>query len=186
MAWYSNILNRRKKDKSIKLNKRTYQGANVGRLFSDFSSTSTSADSEIQPNLRILRARARELARNDSYVARYLNLMISNVVGKSGIRISSKARDDNGTLDISANQQIEAAWKEWCKKGICVANGRMSFLDAQKLFVETLYRDGEVLVQHIPTNTNKFGYMIRFYEADHLDEEYNDTASNGNAIKMGG
>ena len=61
----------------------------------------------------------------------------------------------------------------------------MSFLDAQKLFVETLYRDGEVLVQHIPTNTNKFGYMIRFYEADHLDEEYNDTASNGNAIKMG-
>jgi len=185
MAWYSNIINRRKKEKSIKLNQRTYQGANVGRLFSDFSSTSTSADSEIQPNLRILRARARELSRNDSYVARYLNLMISNVVGKSGIRISSKARDDNGTLDISANQQIEAAWKEWCKKGICVANGRMSFLDAQKLFVETLYRDGEVLVQHIPTNSNKFGYMIRFYEADHLDEDYNDTANNGNAIKMG-
>ena len=66
MAWYSNILNRRKKEKSIKLNQRTYQGANVGRLFSDFSSTSTSADSEIQPNIRILRARARELSRNDS------------------------------------------------------------------------------------------------------------------------
>ena len=185
MAWYDNIINRRKKDKTIKLSKRTYQGANIGRLFSDFSSTSKSADSEIQPNIRILRARARELARNDSYVARYLNLMISNVVGKSGIRISSKARDDNGTLDIVANQQIEAAWKQWCKKGICVANGRMSFLDAQKLFVETLYRDGEVLVQHIPTSTNKFGYMIRFYEADHLDEDYNDTANNGNLIKMG-
>ena len=39
-----------------------------------------------------------------------------------------------------------------------------------KLFVETLYRDGKVSVQHIPTNTNKYGYMIRFYEADHLDE----------------
>ena len=185
MAWYDNLLGRRKQQKSIKLSQRTFQGANTGRLFSDFSSTSASADSEIQPNIRILRARARELARNDSYVARYLNLMISNVVGRSGIRISSKARDDNGSLDMSANQQIESAWKQWSKKGICVANGRMSFLDAQKLMVETLYRDGEVLIQHIPTNTNKFGYMIRFFEADHLDEDYNDIATNGNSIKMG-
>ena len=186
MAWYNDLLKRRKKEaKQIKLSQRTFHGASKGRLFSDFSSTSASADSEIQPNLRILRARARELARNDSYVARYLNLMISNVVGKSGIRISSKSRNDNGSLDMSANQQIEAAWKEWCRKGICIANGRMSFIDAQKLFISTLYRDGEVLVQHIPTNTNKFGYMIRFYEADHLDEEYNDIASNGNTIKMG-
>ena len=186
MAWYNNILKRRKQEaKQISLKQRTFQGASKSRLFSDFSSTSASADSEIQPNLRILRARARELARNDSYVSRYLNLMISNVVGKSGIRISSKARDDNGTLDMSANQQIEAAWKEWCHRGICVANGRMSFLDAQKLFVSTLYRDGEILIQHIQTNSNKFGYMIRFWEADHLDEEYNDKANNGNTIKMG-
>lgn len=185
MAWYNNILRRRKQEKTISLKQRTFQGANTGRLFADFSSTSASADSDIQPNIRILRARARELARNDSYVSRYLNLMISNVVGKSGIRISSKARDDNGTLDMNANKQIETAFKQWCKKGVCVSNGRMSFLDAQKLFVETLYRDGEVLIQHIQTNTNKFGYMIRFYEADHLDEEYNDTASNGNKIKMG-
>ena len=41
------------------------------------------------------------------------------------------------------------------------------------------------MVQHIPTSSNKFGYMIRFYEADHLDEDYNDTAKNGNSIKMG-
>jgi len=186
MAWYNNILRRRKREeKQISLKQRTFQGASKSRLFSDFSSTSSSADSEIQPNLKVLRARARELARNDSYVARYLNLMVSNVVGKSGIRISSKARDDNGSLDMRANQQIEAAWKEWCHKGICVANGKMSFLDAQKLFVTTLYRDGEILIQHIKTNTNKFGYMIRFWEADHLDEDYNDTANNGNTIKMG-
>ena len=39
--------------------------------------------------------RARELARNDSYIARYLNLMVSNVIGKHGVRISSKSRNDN-------------------------------------------------------------------------------------------
>ena len=75
MAWYNNLLKRRKESKPINLNQRSFQGANTGRLFSDFKSTSASADSEIQPNLRILRARARELARNDTYVSRYLNLM---------------------------------------------------------------------------------------------------------------
>jgi lambda family phage portal protein len=185
MAWYSNLLRRGQKTNPIKLNQRSFKGADRGRLFADFGSQSKSADSEIQPNIKILRARARELARNDAYVARYLNLMVSNVVGKSGIRISSKARNDNGSLDMGANQQIESAWKEWCAMGVCVANGTMSFVDAQKLMVETLYRDGEVLIRHIPTSTNKFGYMIQFFEADHLDEDYNDTANNGNTIKMG-
>ena len=55
--------------------------------------TSTSADEEIKTNLRLLRDRSRDLARNDSYVQRYLNLMQSNVVGNNGIRLSiSKKR----------------------------------------------------------------------------------------------
>ena len=168
MAWYNNILKSRKlQTKTIYAKQRSYSGASRDRFFTDFSSTSSSPDSEIQPNIRILRARARELARNDSYVSRYLNLMISNVVGKSGIRISSKARTDSGNLDMDANQQIEKAWKEWCKRGVCTVDGRMSFLDCQKLFIETLYRDGEVLILHRQVkDVNKFGYAIRFIEAD--------------------
>lgn len=183
MAWY-NFFNNNPKPKK-KPFKRSYQGASNGRLFADFLTSSKSANAEIKDNLRTLRDRARELARNNSYINRYLNLMISNVVGKHGVRISSKARNDNGSLDLLANRQIESSWKEWTKYGTCTANGRMSFLDCQKLFVESLARDGEVLIRHIKTNNNPFGYQIQFLESDYLDEDLNTTNKNGNRICMG-
>ena len=184
MAWYNNIFNRKPETKGFAY-KRNYQGASTGRLFADFITSSKSADAEIKDSIRTLRDRARNLARNDTYISRYLNLMISNVVGKHGVRISSKARNENGSLDLLANSQIEAAWKKWGKLGMCTANGRLSFLDSQKLFVEALARDGEVLIRHIKTNNSPFGYQIQFIEADHLDESLNYTLKNGNKICMG-
>ena len=71
------------------------------------------------------------------------------------------------------------------KLGNCTPNGKLSFLDCQKLFIESLARDGEVLIRHIKSSNSEFGYQIQFLEADHLDEQLNSTAKNGNQIKMG-
>ena len=187
MAWYNRIFGgEAPKQKKKRIYKRSYTGANTGRLFADFITTSTSADAEIKDNIRILRDRARELARNDSYIARYLNLMVSNVIGKHGIRVSSKARNDNGSLDIGANLLIERAWKEWGQLGNCTTNGRLSFLDCQKIFIESLCRDGEVLIRKIKAPQSPFGFELQFLESDHLDENKNDVyKTNGNRVKMG-
>jgi len=187
MAWYNNIFSRNTaKQKKRSAYRRSYTGASTGRLFSDFLTSSTSADAEIKDNIRVLRDRARELARNDGYIARYLNLMVSNVIGKHGVRISSKSRNDNGSLDLAANQLIEAAWKDWSKLGNCTTNGRLSFLDCQKIFIESLCRDGEVLIRKIKEPSSPFGFQLQFLEADHLDENKNDIfKSTGNKIKMG-
>ena len=185
MAWYDKFIGTKPKKKQNTF-KRSYTGANTGRLFADFLTTSTSADAEIKDNIRILRDRARELARNDSYINRYLNLMVSNVIGKHGVRISSKSRNDNGTLDLAANQLIEKAWKEWSQIGNCTTNGRLSFLDCQKIFIESLCRDGEVLIRKIKVPDSQFGFQLQFLEADHLDEQKNENnKTNGNKIKMG-
>ena len=170
MAWYDNLLGNNKKKAKKRAFKRSYQGANTGRLFADFLTTSTSADAEVKDNLRILRDRGRELARNDAYISRYLNLMVSNVIGKQGVRVSSKSYNDDRSLDLGANLLIERSWKEWTQLGNCTANGRLSFLDCQKIFIETLLRDGEVLVRKIKTTDSDFGFQIQFLEADHLDE----------------
>tara|TARA_R110001592_G_scaffold358714_1_gene663991 strand:- start:1003 stop:2496 length:1494 start_codon:yes stop_codon:yes gene_type:complete len=187
MAWYNNIFGTNTlKEKKRNSYARSYTGANTGRLFADFLTSSASADAEIKDNIRILRDRARELARNDSYIARYLNLMISNVIGKHGVRISSKSRNDNGSLDLAANQLIETAWKEWSQLGNCTTNGRLSFLDCQKIFIESLCRDGEVLIRKIKVPDSPFGFQLQFLEADHLDENKNDVYKlTGNKIKMG-
>ncbi|ADD94575.1 hypothetical protein [uncultured phage MedDCM-OCT-S08-C1731] len=138
MAWYNNIFGGNKKPK--RKFKRSYTGANTGRLFADFITSSTSADAEIKDNIRLLRDRSRDLARNDPFISRYLNLMVSNVIGKQGVRVSSKARNDDQSLDIGANLLIERSWKEWCQLGNCTVNERLTFIDCQKyllkLFVE--------------------------------------------------
>ena len=183
MPWYKRIFNRRKKARPLNL--RSYAGAQKGRLFADFFSNSKSADAELAPALRTLRDRSRELARNDSYVKRYLALLSANVVGTKGIRLSCKARDDNGQLDLVGNQIIEREFARWCKKANCTVTGKLSFIDAQKLFIETLARDGEFLVKHVKTKDNPFNYSIQFIEADHLDEELTEIAGNNNKIRMG-
>ena len=57
---------------------------------------------------------------------------------------------------------------------------------ANVLFIETLARDGEVLVRKIKNPAgNRFGFSLQFIEADYLDDQYNNTASNGNEVRMG-
>ena len=63
------------KQKRFKNLFRNYAGANGGRLFGDFIASSFSADSELKTSLPILRNRSRDLARNNEYAKRYLNLI---------------------------------------------------------------------------------------------------------------
>ena len=87
--------------------KRSYHAANTGRLFADFMASSRSPDSELRPDLVLMRNRSRELARNDVYVKRFLNLLKTNVVGDKGMTLQVKARNTNGSLDTIGNQIIE-------------------------------------------------------------------------------
>jgi hypothetical protein len=49
MAWYNRILGvNEPKKKKRQAYRRSYTGANTGRLFADFVTTSTSADAEIR------------------------------------------------------------------------------------------------------------------------------------------
>lgn len=185
MAWYNPFGRKKEQPKGSPLSRRSYKGAQGGRLFTDFFSSSASADQELRQALVTLRNRSRELARNDAYVARYLNLLSSNVVGHNGIRLNVKARDENGMLDVLGNQIIERAWKKWTRTGNCTSDKTMSFLDCQKMFMEALARDGEVLIKHYRDPSSEFGYRIQFLEADHLNETKNELAANGNRIVMG-
>lgn len=182
MAIWDNLFRQRKKQ--VK-QRRTYKAASTANIFSDFIGTSSNADSTIRFNLRKIRDRCREQARNNDYAKRYLQLMTTNVVGQNGIRIQSKARNEDGSLDFIGNQVIENAWKQWSKKGNCTIDGKLSFVDAQKLFIESLSRDGEVLVRHITTNNPLDPYKIQFLDADYLDEEENQVMKNGEEIIMG-
>lgn len=179
MAIWDNIFKQRKRTK------RSYAAAKPHRLFSDFKATSSSADSSIRFNLRALRDKSRDQARNNDYAKRYLQLLVTNVIGQNGIRLQSKARDPNNQLDMVGNNLIEREWKKWCKKGNCTVDGRLSFLDCQKLFMESLARDGEVLIRYFNTGNSEDPFRIQFLDADYLDEEKNQSLNNDSEIIMG-
>ena len=182
MAIWENLFKQRKKT-ARKI--RNYKATQSGNLFADWISGSSNADSNIRFNLRKIRDRCREQARNNDYAKRYIQLLVTNVVGQNGIRLQSKARNEDGKLDTIGNQVLENEWKKWGKRGNCTIDGKMSFLDAQKLFIETLARDGEVLVRHITSNNPLDPYRIQFLDADYLDEEKNELLNNGQEIIMG-
>lgn len=172
------------KSKPQKQQKRIYTGANVGRLFNDFVQSSRSPDEEVKAALKILRDRCRDLARNNEYAKRFVNLCKTNVVGDRGVNIQVKARNDNGSFDVIGNDIIERAWVRWGRLGTCTVDGRMNWVDAQRMFIENLARDGEVLVRLV-RYPNDFGFAIEFIEPDLLDEQLNKVLENGNKIKMG-
>jgi lambda family phage portal protein len=171
--------------KKENLKKRQYNGALIDRLRNDFVGSTKSSDSEIRYNIRTLRDRCRELHRNNAYVKRYVNLLKTNIIGSMGIKLQSQAIDQNKTPDFVANAQIERNFTDWSKKGNCTADARSSFLDVQKLVIENLAVDGEVLIQIIPNAKNDFKFAINVIDIDYLDEAKNETLANGNEVRMG-
>jgi lambda family phage portal protein len=166
--------------------RRGFEGAAGSRLFNDFLSSSRSADGELRYSLKTLRERARELSRNNDYARRFIQLLLTNVIGPDGIGFQNRARDDSFALDQAANNSIESRWKDWGRQGVCTVDGRMTWLDAQRLFMETLARDGEVMVRLVRGwKDNEYGFAIQFVEADLLDEENNAERKDGSAIRMG-
>ena len=164
--------------------KRQFLAAATGRLWADWNATNQSADQEITPALQTLRDRCREQARNNDYARRYLHLLNGNVVGPAGIRMQSKRVDNSGNLDRDGNQAVEQAFNKWSRR--VTANGRMSWIDAQRLCLESVARDGEVLVKiNRDPDLNSSGFAIQFIDAEYLDVDMNSRAKNGEIIRHG-
>lgn len=167
------------------MKKRRYDGALIDRLRNDFVGSTQSADSEIRFSIRKLRDRCRDLHRNNAYVKRYVNLLKTNIIGAMGIKLQAQVIDQDKTPDFVANAQIERNFTDWSKKGNCTSDGRSSFLDVQKLVIENLAIDGEVLIQILPNSSNDYRFAINVIDIDYLDEEKNEMLPNGNEIRMG-
>jgi len=164
---------------------RGYAGAKHSRLLNDLRDSERSADSELRPVIKTLRNRCRELARNNEYAKRYLNLMKTNVVGDRGFTLQVKAMGAADKLDQTGNAAVESAFAKWGKLGNCTVDGKMTWCDAQKLVIEGLVRDGEVFILKHRGRELHDGFAIEFIEPDQVDEQKNERLDNGNEIRMG-
>ena len=165
--------------------RRSYDAGAVGRLLSGWTTTQKTADEAIRIDLRNMRSRSRDLSRNNDYARKYGEMVKTNIVGANGIVMQSKAKRQDGTFDKLDNDTIERAWKLWGNKSNCTVTGKLSWIDVQRCIVESVARDGEILVRKIRGADNPFGFALQLIEPDHLDEDLNKDLQNGNRVKMG-
>jgi len=171
----------------VKRRANSFSGAVENRLTADWTLAQLrSASQEIRGDLKKLRARAREIGRNDAYGKRFLGLVEENVIGPWGIGLQARVRGFDDKPDKLINRTIEAAWHEWGKPKCASADRRLSWIGIQQLAVRTEAQDGEALVRMLPGFDNAYGFALQLLDPDQLDIDYNRPASRGvNEIRLG-
>lgn len=167
--------------------KRSYTLGESGRLTEGWSADPQSMNAELRGRLLRMRGRSRDLCANDDYAKKFLALVKSNVIGAKGVSMKPKSRFPSGEIDVLANRMIAEGWRDWGRVGSCDVTRRLSWRDTERLIMETIARDGEVLVRYIEGEEadNPERFRLQVLEADYLPVTLQDQLRNGNRIEMG-
>lgn len=168
-----------------RLSRSAYKGAEHHRLVADWVTSLLHPDDELRWTLRKLRARSRDLTRNNAYGERFLDLLKTNVIGHQGIRLQAQVRNNNGDLNQRINDTIETGWREWAQSP--TVSGRGTLSDFAGLALETMARDGEMFVRMWKGfDGNRFSFGLEPVDADQVDELMNRApGTNQNEIRLG-
>lgn len=166
---------------------RSYEGAATNRLTGDWTALNTSADSEILTSLRVLRARSRQLVRDNEYAKNVVRVITNNVIGQ-GIGLQAMVVNGRGKLQGAINDSIESAWTKWADKSTCHTAGMLGFAEIERLAMVQLVTAGEVIIRKIrqPFGGGTIPLALEVIEADRLLDQWQTArAPSGNAIRMG-
>ena len=170
--------------------RRMYEGARISRLNGDWVTSSTSADTEINGSLIMLRNRSRQLVRDNDYARQAIRLIKNNVVG-TGIRLQAQVPvsrpGPGGRLNTQLNDRIEEAWANWGRANRCHTGGRMSWVDIQRMVIGAMAESGEVFVRLVrqPFGDSQVPLALEVIEADLCDETYDMRPMQGREWRLG-
>ncbi len=156
-----------------------YEGATFGRRLTTWGTTIYGPNTELFSSLSTLRARSRELVRNNAYARGLLETLTSNLISR-GITPRWQVEDEQ------LKKEIQNLWADWIHDAD--ADGRYGFYGLQVLITRSMIESGEVFVRLRPRRQSdglKVPLQLQVIEADHLDETYSTTRDNGNQIRMG-
>lgn len=165
-----------------------------GRRFFNVASTAAylswdvqnvSADHALYFNLDRIKARCRDLARNNDYARHFLRLLDSNVIGPHGFTLQGR-RYAGAKRDKAFNSTLESHWRKAGKlKNAPSTDGKKTKAELASLWMRTLATDGEVFEVYFPSHSNRYRFASRIVDSTLIDWTKNELLSNGNRIKMG-
>ena len=156
--------------------RRSYEGASIGRRTAGWLATGASANAEIAPAIGRLRARCRDMVRNNGYASSAIEKLVANIVG-AGITPAAK------TGDPGRDKELDQLWFEW--QAVCDADGQLNYSGLQDLTTRTVAEAGECLVllrPRRPSDGLPIPLQLQVLEPDHIDTQKSITRGNNVVI----
>lgn len=167
--------------------KRGYDAARTTDSNFAWTKMTTNQDYDIYKDLNSLRARSRDLAKNDPIFKHYLSMLDSNIVGKDGFKLKILTdKVDNKKIDLI--KAVTDAFYDWSKQENCDITRKNDLKEICSVSVKTMARDGEFLIRLIrekASEDNKYGFKLQMLDPDRIATEINKELPGGNYIKMG-
>jgi lambda family phage portal protein len=169
---------------------RMYANARNSRTNTGFgSSGNSSADAELYSSLTSLRARSRQMVRDNPYAKRVKTLVVNNIIG-AGVGMQAQVMTTRDSLATSVNDRIEEEFCDWCEPDSCHTGGALHFHDLERLAAGEVFEAGEVFVRK---HYRKFGrsripLSLEVVEAERLAHEYLapiGSVAPGHEVRMG-
>lgn len=158
---------------------RYYEAARPSRANYGWLAGFTSGNAEVFGALNTLRARSRELVRNNPQARKAVAALLANSVG-TGIIPRAK------TGDLKLDKIINDLWAAWIQR--CDVEGHYNFYGLQKLRVRAFFESGEALVRYLP-QPRAMGLPVPLqlvvHEGDYLDHNKNTPFDDGSRIVQG-
>ncbi len=126
-----------------------------------------------------LRNQVRYLDRNHDITRGALNVLVHNTVGPQGIGVEFQPRRLDGSIHDQYAAALTEAYRDFCRHPEVTGQHAMGAM--QRLMARTLYRDGEVLGQHVIgrglliDHGTRVPYSLELIEPDLLPLDYDDT-----------
>ena len=166
--------------------KRKFAAAKINRLTSEWITSPIQINQDLKTDLKLLKIRCREAAKNDPHMKKYLRMRQVNIVGDNGIYLIASAKDPGtNQLDTKANTLIESKYSDFSTKNYFTVDGRMSRRDVEKLLVSSLVYDGEFFCRIVRGFDNKYNFSLQILDSYNCDMLYNTQLKNGNYVING-
>lgn len=188
------------KTSEIVTGKKAFTMQSINRLTADWVSDAQSINFDLYNNgLTVMRARGREMAKNDPIVKKFIRLLKKNVIGPDGLTLKVKSYDwikekDEVTggyttkkvMDVFANRLLQDKFKKWSKKATCTIQADLSFREAMSLAFTSCVIDGESFTMHLKGKEygGKFGYTTQLIDPRLINERHNKRISPYEKLKI--
>ena len=146
--------------------RRGYDAAKHDRTNASWLASNSSADMELQSAASTIRARARDLVRNNAYARGVMKALVRNVVGCG---FKPQARIDG---QEEANREIEAVFGRWAR--VADAAGRLTLWEIQQLAYQEVKEAGECLIHFTRLENDRarpVSLAIEMIDADRIADD---------------